>query len=139
MDNVIEFGYNLLQQHELFDWRIELRKKMEGKLGACYYKGKIIAISKYYAENNSRQNVVNTILHEIAHALTPGHKHDSIWLETAQKLGVQKTDINVVVEPGKYQSVCPTCGRIYHKYRKPKYQKGYYCPICGVKSQLKWS
>jgi hypothetical protein len=52
----------------------------------------------------------------------------------ARKLGcIPKacSKVGVLVRPGKWQASCPTCARQFHKYRRPKYVAGYYCPSCG--------
>jgi predicted SprT family Zn-dependent metalloprotease len=33
------------------------------------------------------KEITNTILHEIAHALTPGHKHDYVWRQKFIEIG----------------------------------------------------
>lgn len=49
-------------------------------------KGKIY-ISRQHAENDSEEEIIETILHEIAHAITPGAGHKTIWKETAIQIG----------------------------------------------------
>lgn len=36
-------------------------------------------MSEHFVRNNDPPRVKHAILHEIAHALTPGHNHDNIW------------------------------------------------------------
>ena len=66
----------------------------EKKLGLCeckatkegIIKGQI-TISKRHAENDDERDVIETILHEIAHAITPGAGHRLIWKETSIAIG----------------------------------------------------
>lgn len=66
----------------------------EKLLGECHCRavqdgiieGKII-IDKTHAENHPEDEVIETILHEIAHAITPGAGHAKIWSETAKFIG----------------------------------------------------
>lgn len=46
-----------------------------------------IILSPRYVELNERKHVLNSILHEIAHGLTPGHGHGRIWAEVFKKIG----------------------------------------------------
>lgn len=46
-----------------------------------------ITIQKSHAENDDESEVIETILHEIAHAITPGAGHKKIWAETSKSIG----------------------------------------------------
>lgn len=65
-----------------FAW---MRKKRT--LGQCNHSTKTISLSKTYVLNNPDEMVNDTILHEIAHALTPGQGHNARWKAMARKLG----------------------------------------------------
>lgn len=70
---------------------VELEKN---KLGVCccratkdgIIKGEI-KISDIHAKNDSEDEIVETILHEIAHAITPGAGHKKIWSDTSLAIG----------------------------------------------------
>jgi predicted SprT family Zn-dependent metalloprotease len=129
---LLEAGANLLSEHSLHTWAVELRAKTGGRLGECHYKYRLVVLNDYYVDNNSDEAVVEILRHEVAHALTPGHKHDAVWRAMALKLGCKlDNDCKIMVQPGKYKAVCPTCEAVFYKYRKPKYVEGYYCPKCG--------
>lgn len=49
-------------------------------------KGRI-TLDKQHAENDPIDDVIETILHEIAHAITPGAGHKPIWSECAKSIG----------------------------------------------------
>lgn len=58
------------------------------RLGACHYWTKKISISKYMAAYATEEQVRQTMLHEIAHALLPhsaGHKQ--AWKDMAKSIG----------------------------------------------------
>jgi len=55
--------------------------------GKCYGKKKIIKLQPNYVELNSDEMITNTILHEIAHALTPKHGHNKFWKRKAISIG----------------------------------------------------
>lgn len=78
-----------LKQHGLNGWKFEWLKKMNkfSKAGCCNYKTKTIKISPTFVELNDDDEVMNTILHEIAHALTPRHHHNKFWKRKAIEIG----------------------------------------------------
>jgi len=55
--------------------------------GMCRYGPKEIVLSKPMTEACNEAEVEDTILHEIAHALTPGSGHGPVWKMMARKLG----------------------------------------------------
>jgi hypothetical protein len=91
--------------HDLMKWygiddRFELSFETIGKrngqriLGLTESKaaaeGRIegrITLDKQHAENDPIDDVIETILHEIAHAITPGAGHKPIWSECAKSIG----------------------------------------------------
>ncbi len=124
---------DLLRQHDLSRWRFALKTHTGSLLGGCNYNVPGIFINKFYAEHNDEEFVIDTLIHELAHALTPGHRHDKVWRKLALDLGCNsRLDWSkIITQPGNYQAVCPTCEVVFNKYRKPKYIQGYYCPKCG--------
>ena len=46
-----------------------------------------IKLSYYYVEINTMEQVRETILHEIAHLLTPKHGHNRIWSDKCKEIG----------------------------------------------------
>ena len=60
------------------------------RAGQCDYSKKKITLGKLFVNKRrkvSRGDIKNTILHEIAHAFTPGHQHDKVWKDMAIKIG----------------------------------------------------
>lgn len=55
--------------------------------GTCDFKNKIITLSRKYCKANNEEEVRETILHEIAHALTPYSGHDWTWYTKARQIG----------------------------------------------------
>ena len=129
---LMKAGAILLNEHGLHSWEVELRTKTGGRLGGCHYKYRVIELNDFFVDNNSDETVVEILRHEVAHALTPGHNHDSVWRAMAIQLGCTlDRNCRVMAPPGKYKAVCPGCSTVFYKYRKPKYVQGYYCPRCG--------
>lgn len=90
--------------------------------GECNYCKRIIAISRHLAIINDESVVKNTILHEIAHALTPGCHHNRLWKVTARRIGCDGERCysakKVNVPTTNYVGICPNCGRKIYRYRK---------------------
>ena len=82
----IKFTTDLLKHHGLHEWKVML-DRAKTRAGKCSYKRHTIYLSKYYLVNATEDDVKDTILHEIAHALTPGHGHDAHWKSKALELG----------------------------------------------------
>lgn len=93
--------------------------------GNCDYHKKKISISKTLTLLNSENVVIDTIKHEIAHALNKGYGHNNKWRLTCIQLGCNPSRCysgNEVINPkGKYIFVCPNCDNRVEYYRKNKY------------------
>ncbi len=78
---------DLLEQYGLSHLKLTLRK-MTRTLGQYSHYRQRIQLSTHAINTKSYRIMVNTILHEIAHALTPGNGHNLIWKAKARELGV---------------------------------------------------
>ena len=60
-----------MEEYELYNhyWHFDFQNKKVA-LGTCSYRDKRISLSKWYVELNEEDEVEDTILHEIAHALS---------------------------------------------------------------------
>ena len=111
-----------------FNWNN--RKK---SLGVCSYNKETIFLSKpvfSLSENSTFEKVRNTVLHEIAHALTPGNHHGKTWKRTLIQMGGdgnRLADIEYKVK-GNYIYKCPNCDKVSYFYRQIK--KLYACGSC---------
>ena len=105
-------------------------------LGRCHYTTKIIALSKWYVEKNSEEDIEDTILHEIARALSWIHEgvtgHGRVWKQWCRKIGAipksyHKGHLNKPDNHYKYQETC--CGVTYRRHRL-RNNTSYSCPKC---------
>lgn len=119
-------------------WVFRFNNRKRG-MGLCVFpkiqqgrEGRI-ELSRHLVERNDEAEVLDTILHEIAHALA-GHKagHGPVWRSWCGIVGANPQRCgNADMPAGKWQATCPGCSKVYHRHRKPKYVTGYYCRLCG--------
>lgn len=78
----------LMIENGLRDWTFAF-DKAKTRAGLCDHATKSISVSEHYIVHpqTTPDHVKDTILHEIAHALTPGHKHDGVWTKKALDIG----------------------------------------------------
>lgn len=128
-EDVIQIAKDLMTKHGLIEqgWKFLFHDTISA-MGWCSYKKKEISLNTFFVENESKFEVVDTILHEIAHALVgSGNGHNKIWKAKAIEIGC-------------------TGERCYHgkvgvneSKRKPRKVKAYVgtCPNCGGKRHSK--
>ena len=135
----------LISKGWIFDY-----DKAKKRAGRCEYDDQRITISKHLVlYNNSHKEIVNTILHEIAHALAPRESgHDRIWRKIfydllrkyKQPLNVSRCyDSRKVNMPkGKYTVSCSGCDNFWEYHKRTKLIKqlekdccSYFCRACG--------
>lgn len=114
---------DLILKHGLQGWRFKQSRSARA-LGSCKYKGKFICVSKYYIEKMSEEEFIETVLHEIAHAIA-GHSagHGPIWKAAAIKIGAKPETCysGPPIEVNKTPVATGICRCTIHKYyRMPK-------------------
>ena len=83
---------NELDKHGLGDWSVRLNQNADSRfLGLCSYKDKCIILSAHHIDIHPTPDVINTIKHEVAHALTPGNGHNDVWAAKAKEIGCDNT------------------------------------------------
>jgi hypothetical protein len=77
-----------LNQYGLSDWGVRLSTNInEPWLGICLlYKDKCIVLNAHHVDIHPDLDVVDTINHEVAHALCPGQGHNEVWQDKAVEL-----------------------------------------------------
>jgi predicted SprT family Zn-dependent metalloprotease len=92
------------------------------RMGCCHYDTNQITLSRHLVAINDESRVLNTILHEIAHALTKGHHHGRVWKAKAIELGCDgKRCYNskeVKTIKANYLYGCETCGHEVKRFRR---------------------
>ena len=139
MENITELVHQYLPDMEV-QWSQGNRTFGYYRFSRCKTdntKSEIICISKPLSEVNTWSTIRLVVLHEIAHALTPGHNHDVVWQKKCAEIGGiperyysgindtrSKTSLKAVIPPPKprkikphpevyrYLEVCDKCGAL---------------------------
>ena len=140
-----------LDKHELYSVTARMNNRLTNAFGRYKYNMlnpnyKVVELSTKLVELNDEARVLQTILHEIAHALTEGHNHDEVWRLKCIEIGgdgkrcYSYHDTNTIERKRKiYQAFCPehgdrgrfykrvnrACGSCCAKYNNGKYSEEY--------------
>lgn len=135
-----KLAHHLMDVHQLDDWTFGLNNN-KSAFGKCFESKKRIELSRPFIEINNTDNVRDTILHEIAHALAGAEVgHGKVWKEIAQKIGSTPRSINVckATPKEKFKGVCPNCGVTIYRHRR----NNLICKRCTIKfnktSKIVW-
>ncbi len=87
-------------------------------------------MSKHAATYLPDDEVIDLILHEVAHAIA-GHKaaHGPAWQAVCRRLGCNPSRFKDAVIPGPWRATCAGCGTVSHMYRKPA-RLVHQCVVC---------
>lgn len=139
LDQLEAIARRELADNGLRGWTFGLSRTRR-RLGVCKYRQQRIEVAEYYALHSPEESVLDTLRHEIAHALAgPAAKHGPKWKAIAVRLGATPRSCEstglAVVEPGDWRATCPGCRRTVHLYRRPRSLTGYRCK-CPARSPL---
>ncbi len=116
-------AHELMHRHGVGDWGFAF-DHAKRRLGSCRYAQRTLTLSAPLTRLNDEAVVRDTILHEIAHALTPGAGHGPRWRTVARRLGAAARACvdshGVSVPPAPYALVCDGCGVELPRYRRPR-------------------
>ena len=87
LNGVAEMARRLMDEHGLAGWTLAF-VEAERRLGDCDFKGRVIRVSRSHALEGSEEQIRDTVLHEIAHAITGREAgHGPLWKATARRIG----------------------------------------------------
>lgn len=130
----LNLATDLKNKHsELSNWTITLNRRKRS-FGVCSYTKREIQLSSELIPVMSDKAIFETIVHEIAHALTKGDGHGYYWKRCCISLGGdgQRCGNSDKFEDGnlgriqfhktasKYTLTCPSCGNQSFVNRLPK-------------------
>ena len=137
-----------LDEHGLLalGWTAHLDRAVR-RFGACLPEHKQITVSRKLAAMNSDEQVLDTILHEIAHALAylkTGRNcgHNATWKRIARDIGAKPSrcfDADEVKMPaGRYFMINRDTAEIYRTYhRKPQIKRLSTAWVRGQKAETR--
>jgi len=124
----------IMDSHGLKSWKLVM-DNAKRRLGCCNYRKNTIAMSKRHLEISQESEIIDTVLHEVAHALVgPNHGHDRIWMSMCVKIGAKLKRCKSVNEDfhedAPFVAECNMCKKKWQRYRKPPANSFYRCPTC---------
>lgn len=141
--DALALARSLVAEHGLTGWRVEL-DRAKTRAGACHYAKKLITLSGPLTWLHSEEQVRDTILHEVAHALVgPRHRHDKVWRATAVRIGCtgeRCVPLDAPKVEGDWTGTCPA-GHEVNRHRRP--QRLQSCSRCApsfdVRHLFEWT
>jgi len=127
-----KLALELIAKHELTGWKFSFDKSVR-RFGLCSYRKKMIFLSRQLTLDNPVEEVADTLLHEIAHALSwirhgrKGCGHGALWKAVCVEIGARpercydSAKVNNTAKH-KYFLRHKETGAIHGKYfRRPKW------------------
>lgn len=140
--NAASLARSLMIHHGIGHWTFEF-DRAKRRAGLCRHYRQIISLSYHYVQANNQDEIRDTILHEIAHALVgPKQGHNAVWRAMCLTIGAkpERCCTNAIMPKGQWQAICNNCQRKFHRHRRPKYIHSIYCAKCGpTLGALNWS
>jgi hypothetical protein len=122
---------SLLAHHGLHDWRVAF-DNAKRRAGQCRYADRVISLSAGLTRLHPEDEVRDTVLHEIAHALVgPSAGHGPAWRAKAREIGCSAqrcVSHDAPSLPGSWLGVCPE-GHTVERHRCP--ERVMACPRCS--------
>lgn len=135
--DALELGKALLVQWGLSDWSVVIDHSTRSRrLGYCSFGIREIGLSSWYVDHNTPEVVVETVKHEIAHALAwikfGDTGHGAGWRRMCVEVGCTvsrtKDDDAFTRPPTRFRAVCPACKDVFLRNNRPRKGFVYYCP-----------
>ncbi len=138
-----KLAQELMRLHKLPpDWTFKFdRSKVS--FGKCNYSKKQISLSRYLVELNDEKEVRDTILHEIAHALSPRSAgHGAAWRSIALSMGcngMRCYGAEVVRPKPKHKGMCPACKLVIYRHRRTEVACATCSPVFDRRYAFIWT
>lgn len=127
-----------MDKHGLLDkgWKLKWSTMSKRTHGICRHQEKTITLNFHWVKLNEPEEVLDTILHEIAHALTPGAKHGPIWKAKARELGARPETYDMVSKSieARWNLYCGGCRQVLRTTHRRTKIHNRYCLTCGKES-----
>lgn len=132
---IVDYAYEKLEEYDLQDW-VFIFDNAKRRFGQCDYGKKTISLSRHLCNLNGEDDIRDTILHEVAHAIVGGEAgHGWQWKQKAIEIGCSGSvtyDAEVIVVPDDYAWIgtCSTCGTEAKRYRSSQKMFRLACKSC---------
>ena len=143
LNEAARLGRRLLDRHGLHDWTIVF-DRAKRRAGVCRPGKQEIGLSAPLTAIHPEDEVRETILHEVAHALVgPPHGHDAVWRAMALRIGCSGERCTSDDAPGIDGDWVGTCqaGHRMTRHRRPERPSS--CRTCSpsfdVANLLSWT
>jgi predicted SprT family Zn-dependent metalloprotease len=127
MENVIEKYRELMDKHGLQHWTCAFSTKKSRIYGTCHYSQRKLTINPLYNDIASDSDIIDTILHEIAHALDYERYgnvgHGKTWKSVCREIGAipRASGKSYELKPYKYHLIVEETGEfVCGYYRRPR-------------------
>lgn len=121
----------LLDLHGLTEWEFGFDRAIQ-RVGQCNHWTRRITVSRTTAAAWPREEMIDTVLHEIAHALVgPSHGHDDVWRAKAVEVGARpesRVTVGDLPDVRPYQGTCPAG----HTIRRARRIRNISCSRCST-------
>lgn len=129
-------GRALLDQHGLHDWELVF-DRAKRRAGICRETTRQIGLSAPLTALHSEDEVRDTILHEVAHALVGArHGHDRVWKATARRIGCSGERCLSPEAPGVDGAWVGLCGAGHRVTRHRRPERPLTCRLCSPRFEL---
>ena len=141
LTEVAALGKQLIEEHEVksglkVGWQFAF-DLAPARGGLCRYAEKQIVLSVTYCLKASKEEIVDTILHEIAHAIVgPKHGHDATWKAAARRIGGTAERCHYIQHTlPRWYGQCG-CGQQWKRQRLSQRARTAKCQKC--KENIEW-
>ena len=130
------YALEVMQQHGLLrdGWSFKWNQRKQS-FGLCNYTRKEIQLSAFMVNcGESIESMKGTVVHEVAHALTPGAKHGPVWQAKMVELGQdpkRAREAQGAKITYKWSLGCPSCDFKAGYHRRPSTKRRSSCPKCS--------
>lgn len=131
IESIHTLALQTMRNHGLKAWHFKFDRSTR-RAGCCDYDNKLISISFDLVRSAAEEDIRDTILHEIAHALVgKKHNHDAVWKAKAIEIGGSGTRTHrLELAPPRYHVRCENHCWMHTAQRR---NRRLICRKCGGK------